>query len=410
MPSNEMLKEFARLGVITGANVQKGQPIVITAPVEAYELVRECTKVAYEAGASRVIVDYDDNPISRYHFEYMSEEELSDFPCWIENRYKYYIDKGVCFLHILSEDPDLLEGIDPNKIRTYRMARMRAMEKFQHYTMNNEAQWSLIAYPNVKWAKKIFPDKSDEEAVEALWDAIFMTSRVEINKTVENWDKHNKEVKNHSDILNKYNFKSLHFKNARGTDLEVGLIKDHIWEGGCEHTTGDVVFNPNIPTEEVFTMPDRRRINGTVYSTKPLVYSGNVIPEFKLVFKDGVVVDYDAPKNKEFLKDLLEIDGGAKSLGEVALISYDSPISNSNILFYETLFDENASCHLALGACYPSNVKGGIELSREELYELGGNYSMNHEDFMFGSSDMKIVGTTYDGKEVIVFENGNFAF
>ena len=208
--------------------------------------------------------------------------------------------------------------------------------------------------------------------------------------------------------INELNFKSLHFKNGLGTDLTVGLIKDHIWAGGCDETTKGVLFNPNIPTEEVFTMPDRYNINGTVVSTKPLSYGGVLIEDFKLTFKDGMVVEHSAKENEETLTNLLDSDEGSRSLGEVALISHNSPISNLNVLFYNTLFDENASCHLALGNCYPTNVKGGTEMSDDELQELGGNHSMNHVDFMFGSEDMSVVGTTYDGQEVVIFDKGNF--
>ena len=245
--------------------------------------------------------------------------------------------------------------------------------------------------------------------MDALWEAILFTSRIEKGKTVDNWNKHNKEIHDHCVILNDYNFKSLHFKNSKGTDLKVGLIKDHKWEGGYDYASGNgAAFNPNIPTEEVFTMPDRYHIDGKVVSTKPLSYAGNIISEFELTFKDGRVVEYHAKDNEEVLKNLLETDEGTKSLGEVALISYDSPISNSNILFFDTLFDENASCHLALGACYPTNVKDGTKMSREELYELGGNDSMEHVDFMFGSADLSVIGERYDGSLVTVFKDGNF--
>ena len=408
---SELLKEYAKLAVELGVNVQPGQPLEIRTPVEAYELARECAKVAYEKGASKVIVEYDDEPRTRMNYEYMSEENLAKVPNWQLDKIQENIDSGYCRLFISGSNPDLLNGIDPKKIQNVSIARMNATKKFQYYSMNNVGQWSIVAYPEINWAHKVFPDiKDDDEAMNALWDAILMTSRVELGKTVDNWNKHNAEIKEHSKKLNDYNFKSLHFKNSLGTDLTVGLIKDHIWEGGCDVSRGQYkcLFNPNIPTEEVFTMPDRYHIDGKVYSTKPLSYNGNVIPSFNLTFKDGKVVDYDAEVNKEILKNLLETDEGSTSLGEVALISYDSPISNSGILFYDTLFDENASCHLALGACYPTNLKGGTELSEDELYERGGNKSMEHCDFMFGSKDMHIVGTTYDGEEIVVFDSGNF--
>ena len=409
----EILKEFAELAVKVGVNVQKGQPLLINAPAEAHELVKECVKVAYKKGASNVYVNYSDEDVTRETFKHADKKFLFNVPDWQVARQQFIVDNKFCMLHIVSDDPDLLNGVDPNRIKEASLARMKKMQKFQYYTMNNIGQWSIVAYPNPAWAHKVFPNiKDDDKAMEKLWQAILSTSRVEVGKTVANWKKHNAEIKKHSSKLNKYNFKSLHFTNGLGTDLTVGLIKNHIWEGGCDKSRGDfkAEFNPNIPTEEVFTMPDRYHIDGKVFSTKPLSYNGNIIPEFNLTFKNGVVVDYDAKKNKEVLKNLLETDKGSKSLGEVALISYDSPISKSNILFYETLFDENASCHLALGACYPTNVKDGTKMSRKELYKLGGNDSMNHVDFMFGSKDMSVIGTTYDGKEIVVFKNGNFAF
>ena len=410
-PNIEELKEYAKLAVEVGSNVQKGQHLEIRASVEAYEFVRECAKVAYGKGASKVTVIYEDDVRNRLDYEYIAEEELCKVSNWKIERIQECVDDGYCRLVVLGEDPDLLHGIDPELIKKVTYAKKKATDKFRAYSMNNIGQWTVIAYPELKWAHKVFPDiKDDDEAMQTLWDVIMKTSRVEVGKTIDNWKVHNEEIEEHSKILNDFNFKSLHFTNSKGTDLTVGLIKNHIWEGGCDITRGRFKcwFNPNIPTEEVFTMPDRYHIDGKVFSTKPLSYNGNIIPKFNLTFKDGKVIDYDALENKDVLKGLLETDEGTKSLGEVALISYDSPISNSGILFYETLFDENASCHLALGACYPTNVKGGTELSEDELYELGGNKSMEHCDFMFGSKDMHIVGTTYEGKEIVVFDKGNF--
>lgn len=409
-PNYEQLKELALLAIVNGVNVQREQPLVINAPVEAYDLVRECVKVAYERGCKKVTVNYLDDIKTRLDYENVNTEDLSEVPTWQQDRKQYEIDSKCCYLHIIGEDPDLLNGIDSEKIKKVSLNKMKIMQKYQYYTMNNIGQWSIIAYPNLAWAKKVFPNKSDDDALQSLWEAILSTSRVEIGKTLDNWDKHNSEIHNHCKIMNDYNFKSLHFRNSVGTDLTVGLIKNHIWEGGYDLSKGDFKarFNPNIPTEEIFTMPDRYHIDGKVVSTKPLSYNGTIISKFSLTFKDGKIIDFDADDNKEILKNLIEMDKGTKSLGEVALISYDSPISNSKILFYETLFDENASCHLAIGACYPTNVKGGTELTNDELYELGGNDSMEHVDFMFGSSDMEIIGKTYDEKEIIIFKNGNF--
>ncbi len=409
MISEKILDEYAKLAVVIGANVQKGQPIVIYGPVEAYEFIHKCAKQAYLAGASKVEVEYRDNVLSRYDYEFVETDTLKEVPSWKVDKIKDGIDKGICKLNIISPDPDLLEGIDATKIREVQRAWMQATSKYSYYTMNSIGQWSIVAYPNVVWAKKVYPDLNDKEAYEKLWEAILYTSRCSEDKSVEDaWNEHNAEIRNHSSKLNNYNFKSLHFKNSLGTDLVVGLVKDHVWEGGSEISARGIEFNANIPTEEVFTMPDRRHIDGTVVSTKPLAYSGKLINQFKLTFKDGRVIAHEAVNNQDILENLLDTDEGSRSLGEVALISHDSPISNMNILFYDTLFDENASCHLALGQCYPTNKKGGADMSEDELYEVGGNKSMNHVDFMFGNADMNVIGTTYDGEEIQIFKDGNF--
>lgn len=407
--NKQLLTEFARLAVTVGVNVQKGQLLRIIAPIEAKDLVHECARIAYEVGAGDVVVDYSDDVLSRIRFEKAGLEVLKEVPQWQVDKQAYLIDKKCCMLSITSPDPDVLDGIDPQKIKEATMARLKAMKQFQYYTTNNIGQWSIVAYPNLTWAKKVFPNDSEEVALNKLAEAILKASRVNDSEdVVAVWDRHNRAVKGYAKKMNDFNFDYLHFQNSLGTDLKVGLIKDHIWEGGADVTAGGVVFNPNIPTEEVFTMPDRHKIAGRVVASKPLSYNGNLIDGFELTFDGGEVVSFKAAKNEEALKNMLDTDEGAKSLGEVALISHDSPISNLNILFYNTLFDENASCHLALGRCYPSNVRGGLEMSDEELYAKGGNNSLIHVDFMFGSADMEITGVKSDGTEIKVFKNGNF--
>jgi aminopeptidase len=277
--------------------------------------------------------------------------------------------------------------------------------------MSNGSQWTIGIVPNLEWGKKVFPDVPYYEVIEKLWGVILEACRVrEGEDVVENWKKHHAQLAEHREKLNKYNFKSLHFKNKAGTDLVVNLVEGHIWGGGSEKGQNGVTFSPNIPTEEIFTMPHSHGVNGKVVATMPLSYQGVLIEDFWFEFKDGKVVDYGAKVGKEVLKTLVELDEGSSRLGEVALISHNSPISNMGILFYNTLFDENASCHLALGNAYTMNIKDGYTLSEEELMKKGYNKSMAHVDFMFGSSDMEIVGTTQDGKKVKVFTKGNFAF
>ena len=264
--------------------------------------------------------------------------------------------------------------------------------------MANKSQWSIVAAPNPTWAKKVFPNLEDEAAVEALWDAILSASRVTLdNDPVKEWEAHNKQLLEHNNILNKHQFDTLHFKNSLGTDITIKLVENHIWAGGGEVSANGVYFNPNIPTEENFTMPHKYGVNGKVVATTPLNYQGNLIEDFWLEFKDGKVVDYDAKSAKATLENLLKLDEGSSRLGEIALISHDSPISNSGILFYNTLFDENASCHMALGRAYPMNIENGNDLSKEELESKGYNHSLAHSDFMFGSSK--------DGKQVQIFKN-----
>ncbi len=409
MPKQALLEKFAKLAVEIGVNVQKDQNVWVRSSVETKELARFIVKAAYEAGAKKVEVLWDDAYVARTGYDYMAVETLEEVPEWSIDRVKDFIKDGGCAISITSPIPGLNKGVDPVKLQRQGIARSKKLKFYSDHMMGNHTQWSIVAAPNQVWAEKVFPDLKGEEAVEALWDAIFEASRVtETNDPVKEWEEHNKTLLSHNKILNDYNFKSLHFKNSLGTNLVVQLVDNHVWAGGGEHTTKGVYFNPNIPTEENFTMPHAYGVDGRVVATKPLNYNGNLIEDFYLDFKDGAVVHYDAKKAKETLKSLIEFDEGSKRLGEVALISHNSPISNSGVLFYNTLFDENASCHLALGRAYPMNVKGGTSMSPDELKAANANNSMTHVDFMFGSEDMDIVGTTQDGKLVQIFKNGNF--
>ena len=409
MPKEILLDKLANLSVVVGANVQKGQVVVVNGSTDSKELVRKVVEEAYKAGAKNVFVTWSDAYIGKMDVEYQSIETLEDIPQYSIDRYKYFIDKGACVISILSPIPDLNSDLDPAKQQALAIASSKAFNFIYEYMMGNKGQWTIIAASNPVWAKKVFPDKDEDEAVKALWNAIFKTSRItEDNNPVQAWKEHNDRLTKHKKVLNDFQFKSLHFTNKLGTDLTVELVKNHIWSGGQEETIGGIVFNPNIPTEENFTMPLKTGVNGKVFATKPLDYQGNLIEDFWLEFKDGKVIDFDAKKGKSNLQNLINFDEGSSYLGEVALISYDSPISKSNILFYNTLFDENASCHLALGRAYPMNIKGGITMSPEELKKLGYNNSMTHVDFMFGSKDLDVVGETPSGEKVQVFKNGNF--
>ncbi len=409
MPKLELLEKYAKLIVEVGANVQKNQLVGINTSTETKDLARLIAKAAYNAGAKRVIVQWNDDYVSRYGYESMEIEELVKVPQWRIDKFKYFVEEGGCAISITSPIPGLNAGIDPYKMQQAGIASSKALKFYRDHMMGNHTQWTVIAAPNTVWAEKVFPKLKGEDAVEALWDAILQASRVtESNDPIEEWADHNTSMLAHNKVLNDYNFKSLHFKNSLGTDLVVELVKNHVWAGGGEDSSKGVYFNPNIPTEENFTMPYKYGVNGKVVASKPLLYQGNLIEDFWIEFKDGKVVNYDAAKQKETLKSLIELDEGSCYLGEVALISYDSPINNSNILFLNTLFDENASCHLALGRAYPMNVLGGVKMSEKELLDAGSNLSMAHSDFMFGSKDMNIEGLMQDGTIVTIFKNGNF--
>ena len=404
-----LLKEFAHLAVEVGVNVQPGQLLVINAPIVAKDLVEMIAKRAYEVGAGRVMVNWQDDFSSKLFYEYASDERLAEVPEFTIERLKYIVAEKGAVISITSPNPEMLKDVDPKKIALASNASAPKYKFYSEHMMASKSQWSIIAYPNEAWAHKVFPELNKGEAVEKLLEAILYTSRVDANSdAVENWKNHMHNLDVHNQILNDYNFKSLHFKNSLGTDLDIELVENHIWAGGGELSGDGIFFVPNIPTEENFTMPHNQKINGTVVSTKPLNVRGKVIPEFKLTFKDGRVVDFEAKEEYETLKTLLETDEGSKSLGEVALVSYDSPISNLHILFYNTLFDENASCHLALGNAYSMNIKNGTNMTEEELKKFGYNVSNIHVDFMFGSRDMEIVGTTHTGEKVTIFRKGNF--
>lgn len=407
--NDKLLKKYAKVAVKSGVNIQPDQMLVINAPVDAQEFVHYCVEEAYQAGAQEVEVRWNDSVLTRLNYENVKTDVLKNVPEWSILRHKTAIERKCAVLNIISEVPGNLKHIAPEKLQECMMANSKAMEPYRYYTMSNYGQWSIVAIPNPTWAKMVFPDLEEKDAIEKLWKSILKSVRIdEDNDPVQEWNKHNEELSAHNKILNDFNFKSLHFKNELGTDLVVELVENHIWEGGCDVSRRGFIFNPNMPTEETFTMPKRTGVNGKVVGTKPLNYQGKLIEDFWIRFENGKAVEFDAKKEKDALGNLISLDEGSCYLGEVALISYDSPISDMNILFLNTLFDENASCHLALGAAYPSNLKDSDLLSKEELIEKGCNTSMAHSDFMFGSRDMIIVGTTFNNEQVEVFRNGNF--
>ena len=404
MDKNELLIQFATQIVEVGLAIKENEVLHINCPVWAYEFGRIVATVAYQKGAKKVHINYRDDYVNKEFYLHASMDEIKSIYEYEVMEAKYLVDEKAALLSIVSPIPKLMEGVDAKKLQERSKASNEKFSFYRQYSMSNKGKWCVVAIPNQTWADQVFKNK--DNSYDLLFDAIMRASRVSSDK----FDllNHMKELEDHKDLLNNLNLKSLIFKNNLGTDLKVDLVDDHIWGGGGEYSQSGEYFLPNIPTEEVFTMPHSHGVNGRVYSTKPLNYQGKIINDFYLDFKDGAVVSYHAKENEDVLKALLETDEGSTRLGEVALISYDSPISNMNVLFYNTLFDENASCHLALGNAYTMNIKNGYEMSLDELKEKGYNSSMIHVDFMFGSKDMNIIGITKDNKEIKIFKNGNF--
>lgn len=402
------LTKYARLIAEVGANVQKGQEVIIRAEVENCDFAVLLASECYKLGASKVTVDWRYAPLTKLNYKKRSLKTLSTVEDWEVERLKHREKTLPVLILVESDDPDGLKGVDQAKVAKSRMAVAKVTKPISD-RMSEKYQWCIAAVPGKKWAKKVFPNDSTAVAVKKLWDAILYTSRV-TEDPVAAWKAHNEDLLSRSETLNKMGLKYLHYKSARGTDLKVGLNLNGIFMGGGEYTLGGVYYNPNIPTEEVFTSPVAGVADGIVYATKPLSYQGELIDNFWVRFENGKVVETGAEKNPELLDKLISMDEGASMLGECALVPYDSPINNSGILFYNTLFDENCCCHLALGRGFNNTLKGFENMTNEECKKAGINDSAIHVDFMIGSEDLQIDGITEDGKTVAIFKNGNWAF
>ncbi|MBQ8682383.1 MAG: aminopeptidase [Selenomonadales bacterium] len=402
------LDNYASLIVGAGVNIQKGQLLVIQTPIECADFARRIAKKAYERGAKDVVMNWRDELFTKLRFLNAPEEVFSEFPEWQKEYYKFYADRGAAFISIAANDPELLKEVDPKRVAMVQKTSSTALAEHREKLMSNENAWCVVSMPTKAWAMKVFPELSVDEAIGALWQAILESVRADADDPTLAWEAHKKALRARMAFLNRHNFRRLRYQNSLGTDLVVGLPEGHQWLGGAEKTKAGVEFIANIPTEEVFTLPHKNEVNGVVYSSKPLNYQGNLIDRFSLVFKEGKVTDCSAVIGQEVLKNLIATDDGASRLGEVALVPFDSPISNSNILFYNTLFDENASCHLAFGKAYPVCLAGGEEMDRAALEAAGVNDSLVHVDFMIGTSDLTIDGQTADGQWIPVFRNGNF--
>lgn len=409
MDSN-ILKKYARLIIKTGINIQSNQILVISSPIECAYFTRIIAETAYDEGARDVVINWRDEQFAKIRYTKAPDEVFDEFPKWQSELFLSNVRKGAAFLSISASDPELMKDVDPDRIMRSVKASSEVLKEYRERLMGNKNVWSVVSIPTASWAKKVFPNLSEDEAINRLWEAIFKTVRVDRDDPVAAWENHKNNLKKSMEFLNRNNFKFLHYKNSLGTDLRIELPENHIWLGGSDLTPDGIEFIANMPTEEVFTLPKKNGVNGTVVSSMPLNFSGNLIENFSLTFKNGKIVDFKAEKGYDTLKSIVETDEGSSYLGEVALVPYDSPISNSKTLFYNTLFDENASCHLAIGKAYPVCIKNGENLDKESLDRLGVNDSIVHEDFMIGTSDLQITGITSDGTEIPVFINGNFAF
>lgn len=406
-----LLEKYADFVVRVGVNVQPGQTLIINCPLEAAPLARLCVRSAYAAGAKDVQVNWSDHAVSRARMELGTEEALTDFQPWQLRRYLDYAESegGICVLHLLADDPEVYAGLDAGKVSRVGAASRRYMAPWREYTMNDRVQWSIAAMPSPAWAKKIFPDLPEDEAIEKLWKLIFDVCRVTGGEPVTAWQAHLDRLEEISRKMNEFDLVSVQFTSSNGTDLTVGLAEGAVWESAGSKNEKGTIFLPNIPTEEVFTAPHKDKVDGIVYGTKPYVFNGQLIEGFHVTFKDGKVVEHGAEKNAELLGQLLDTDEGARHIGEVALVPASSPINRSGALFYNTLFDENAACHIAFGASYPGTTVGGTQLTKEELLARGMNQSALHEDVMVGAEDTQITGLCRDGRTVQLFKDGVWA-
>lgn len=402
------LKAYARLIARCGVNVQKGQEVIVRADLDQPEFVKLVVDECYKAGAKQVRVEWNYQPLAKLHYRYQTTKNLGTLAGWEVEKLEHQAKVLPCMIYLISEDPDGLAGINQKKMSLAMRERSKVIKPIRD-KMDNKYQWCIAAVPGKAWAKKLFPTLRASAAIEKLWEAILDTSRID-DDPVAAWDAHNADLASRCDYLNSLGIKELHYKSESGTDFTVGLIENALFCGGGETTLGGVYFNPNIPTEEAFVSPMKGMAEGIVYSSRPLSYGGQLIDKFWIRFHDGKAVEWGAEQNESLLSEMIGMDEGAAYLGEVALVPYSSPIRKSGILFYNTLFDENAACHLALGRGFTNTIKDYDNYTLEELHNMGINNSMIHEDFMIGTEDLSITAKLRDGRTVAIFENGNWAF
>ena len=403
------LQKYSELISDVALNVKDGDIIRIKTDVQNLDFVRTLAEECYKKGAHEVYTILNDERLTRLNMNYMSEERLSHFGKYHLDEALDYAESGTKYVSVVGGDPDIFKGIDPKKIQLRTKTVSSLMKPVMKYTMNDINSWTVIGYPSKSWAKTVFPDLTEDEAVKKLAEAIEKAIRLDQCDPKKAWEDHIDRLEKTAKFLNEKNFDKLIYTSDSGTNLEIGLPEGHIWVSATSVNAKGEKFLPNLPTEEVFTAPDRNRVNGIVYATKPLFAAG-LIKDFYVKFKDGKAIDYKAEVGHEFLKNLIETDEGSAFLGEVALVEDTSPINKSGIIFYNTLFDENASCHLALGKAYPTCVKNGENMTDEKLIKIGVNDSSVHDDFMIGDNTLKIVGVTKEGEEILIMEKGVFVY
>ncbi len=408
------LKEYARLLVRCGIAVKKGDIVIVNAGLDQPEFVKLVVEECYRAKAARVMVEWSYLPLTKINVNHMNSKLLGKVEAFEEEKLKYRLENNVAMLHLVSDDPDGLKGINQERYAKSMAERMKVIKPYRD-AMDNKYKWCIAAVPGNEWAKKVFPGERTSSAVEKLWSAILLASRVtdkegNLLDAVVEWHKHNLSFNRRCEILNKAELCELRYKAANGTDLKVGLIENGSFMGGGENTLGGEYYNPNIPTEEIFTSPKAGVAEGIVYSSMPLSWRGEIIDNFSMRFENGKVVEVKAEKNEELLKKMVSMDEGAAMLGECAFVPYNSPIRESGIMFYETLFDENAACHFAIGRGFTNTIVDYDKYTNEEMKEMGINDSALHVDFMIGTKDLSIVGIKKDGSELVIFENGLWAF
>ncbi len=406
---NEKLKEYAQLLVRVGLNVRPGQRLIISSPVECAAFARLCAEEAYAAQCREVVMNWTDDAMTRMKYLNAADEIFDDVPLWRRHFFNDHALEGAAYLAISATDPENLKGVDSQRLIRAQRASGKALKDFDRLQMCGGFPWCIASIPIPSWAVRMFPDLDAQEAVSALWDAIFQAVRITGDgRAVERWREHLDTLKKRLDTLNALKLKSLHYKNALGTDLTVELPEGHVWESGEDVTLDGQTYIANIPTEEIFTSPLKTGANGVIMGSMPLVHDGNTIENLRFVVKDGKIVEAAARLGEDILKAAISVDEGAAYFGEVALVPYDSPISRQGRLFYNTLFDENAACHIAFGEAYPC-LEGGQKMTKDELKARGLNDSITHVDFMIGTPDLSITGTTRDGHEIPIFIDGNFA-